>query len=771
MADRYPMSHLHPRLAVLVLACACCMQAQTDVLTANYDNNRTNANLNEWLLNTSNVNDGQFGKLYTLPVDGQVYAQPLYVHELSLPGAGAANVLYVATMHNSVYAFNADAPAGTKPLWKAIFGATVDPASLGPGYQDILREIGILSTPVIDRDGNTIYVANETLRDGKMAFFLHALDLATGVEKLNGPVEIQATVPGTGWGGSGDASSGQLPLLAVDHIQRPGLLLANGAVYIAFGSHGDDAPWHGWMVGYNAADLAQQTAVFCTTAFGAGASIWQGGRGLAADNRGIYVVTGNGNYNGFDAWGQSVLRLTPALSVADWFTPAENAEWTTDDLDFGSNGPILVPDAKLLIAGGKAGLVALLNRNNLGRELANNTQVVETFQAVPNATMAIFNMALWNRPDGPILYTWGNQDAVRAYRMESGAFNPAPVAMNSGAQNMLPFSGMTVSSNAVVPGSGIFWATSVKSGSLPAAGTLHAFDALDLHELWDSDLAANRDTLGNFTKFANPTVANGKVYVPTDSKQVVVYGLLPVAGIQTVVNAASLTSSTLAPGELIAIFGNSIGPATPTPAMLDASGNVATSLAGVTVTFDGVAAPLLYAGPNQINAVVPFSVAGQSSTAISISGPRATPFTSSPFYSVAAPVSTAAPAMFTVNSSGTGQGAILNSDLSANSANNPAKLESTVAIFATGGGLLTAGVADGAVITASNPPLVAAPVSVTISGQPATVSYQGAAPGLVAGMLQINVQVPAGITPGPAVPLTLTVGGTPALNTVTIAVE
>lgn len=769
------MTALHAHRLVLFFTLAGALHAQTDVLTGNYDNDRTNSNPHETLLNTNNVNPTQFGKLYILPVDGQVYAQPLYVHALNVPGKGRRNVLYAATMHNSVYAFDADT-AGAAPLWQVNLGASVDPALIVPPalqpYNDILQEIGILSTPVIDRQGNTIYVVNDTVVSGKPAFFLHALDLATGSEKLNGPVEIQGSVPGTGWGGAMDAANGQLPFRPQDHIQRPGLLLANGSIYVAFGSHGDDAPWHGWIIAYNAADLPQQTAIFCTTASRAGAAIWQGGRGLAGDENGVYVSTGNGNYDGANAWGESVLHLTPALSVADWFTPAEYDGWTQNDTDFGSNGPILVPGTNLLIAGGKAGLVALVDRTNMGHELANNTEVLQIFQAVPTGQaqnpMAIFNAALWNRPDGPLLYYWGSRDSVRAYRLASGTFDPTPAATNSAAHSAQPFSGLAVSSNAFVPGSGILWATSVSSGTLPAPGALHAFDAMDVsRELWNSDMQDARDKLGNFTKFANPTVAGGKVFVPTDSKQVAVYGLLQVPGIAAVVNAASYTSGTIAPGELITIFGNGIGPSPPLGPRLDTGGNVATALGGTTVSFDGSAAPLLYVSASQINAVVPFSVAGKSSTVVRVSMLGADQLPA--IYSVTEPVSDSAPAMFTTDSSG--HGAVLNGDYSVNTPLRPAQRGSYVSIYATGGGVLDPPVPDGSLVYGDSLPLLPAPVTVTIGGQPAVVSYQGAAPGLVAGVLQINAQVPAGIAPGSAVPVTLAVGSTPGLNSVTIAVQ
>ncbi|MGA2131577.1 MAG: hypothetical protein ABSH50_04605 [Bryobacteraceae bacterium] len=752
-----------------MLASAGAARAQLDVLTANYDNNRTSQNLNEGLLNTSNVNPAQFGQIYAYPVDGQVYAQPLYVHALGIPGKGTLNVLYVATMHNSVFAFDADATSGTAPLWQVNLGTSVDPATFDVAgaapYSDILNEVGILSTPTIDRTGNTIYVVAETVTGGNDAFFLHALDLTTGTEKLNGPVQIQAAVDGTGWGGTGDAVNGSLPLLAASHLQRPGLLLANGAIYIGFGSHGDYVPWHGWVLAYNSTNLQQQTGVFNTTPSAAGSAIWQGGRGLAADpNGGIYCSTGNGNYDGVMSWGETVLHLTPSLEVADWFTPAEYAGWTDDDQDLGSSGPILLPGTTLLVAGGKAGLVALADTTNLGHEVDADAGVLQTFQAVPTGRFAIFNMALWNRPDGPILYVWGEGDPLREFQMQNGAFNTTALAVNSTAQNALPFSGMTVSSNAFVPGSGIFWATTVGSSSFPAPGALHAFDAMDVsQELWNSGMQATRDALGNFTKFANPTVANGRVYVPTDSSQVVVYGLLPVPGIQAVVNAASYTSSAIAPGELISVFGIGIGPTDPLKLVLNSAGNVSTSLQGYTVTFDGVAAPLLYAAAGQINAVVPFSVAGKSSTVMELWAPANTR------YSVTLPVSPAAPAIFELGTSG--QGGILNGDYSVNSAAHPAPRGSTVAIYATGTGVLTPASADGVVISATNPPVSAAPVTVTIGGQAAIVSYQGGAPGLVAGVMQINAQVPASVTPGSAVPVTISAGGVAGLATVTMAVE
>ena len=211
-------------------------------MTANYDNNRTNANLHEVILNTNNVNPTQFGKLFSFPVDGQVYAQPLYVPGLTFPGKGTRNALFVATMSNSVYAFDADAATGTAPLWHVNFAPPVDPSDFDvPNlpYTDISPEIGILSTPVIDPVSQTLYVVHYSSDDNNYAFYLHALDLLTGGEKFQGPVLIQGSVAGTGWGGLEQTPDGQLAFDPGQHVQRPGLLLLNGVVYVAFGSHGD----------------------------------------------------------------------------------------------------------------------------------------------------------------------------------------------------------------------------------------------------------------------------------------------------------------------------------------------------------------------------------------------------------------------------------------------------------------------------------------------------------------------------------------------------
>jgi uncharacterized protein (TIGR03437 family) len=753
---------------------ASTLSAQVDVLTANYDNNRTNANLSEFVLNKSNVNPAHFGKLYTFSIDGEAYAQPLYLRGVNIPGGAARNVLYVATMHNTVYAFDADAAGSTAPLWKVNFGTPVnphdfdypaDPTTTPPTpvtpYTDLLNEIGILGTPVIDATTSTLYTVHYTYAGSgstnKYAYYLHALDLATGAEKFGGPVLIQGTVTGSGWAGLETAVNNQLAFDSGQHLQRPGLLLLYGTVYIAFGSHGDEGPWHGWLMAYDAATL-QQTSIYNTSADNAAAaSIWQGGRGLAADGAAnIYVSTGNGSWDGAQAYGMSVLRLTTqsGIGVADYFTPAEWDDLNNNDTDVGSSGPVLIPGTNLLLAIGKEGELFLLDKTNLGHIATSNAQVVQSFQAGnPMLTLAqqensflVFNSAFWDNLGGQLVYLWPFGQKLTSFRMKNGLFETTAYSSNATAVNHYPMPGLSISAYGSLSSSGILWATSLDSSSLPGAGTLHAFDALDLStELWNSGMTPG-DAIGSFTKFANPTIANGKVFQAGASGEINVYGLLPnVPGIASVVDAASYSGGQVAPGEMITIFGTSIGPAQ--------------------VTFDGTPAPLLYSSTGQINAIVPFEVAGQSSVQMVItqSGGQS--------LSTTLPVFAANPSIFSANASGTGQAAVINADKTHNSAQNPAARGSAISIYITGAGVTNPPSKDGVLTSATNPPLIAQPVTVTIGGQNAPVTYQGAAPGLVAGMSQINVQVPTNIAAGSSVSLTLEVGATKSRNTVTIAVK
>jgi hypothetical protein len=506
--------------SVCAFSLAFSLRAQVNVVTANYGNERTNANLQETVLSTFNVAPKSFGKLGAFPVDGQIYAQPLYVAGVNIPGLGARNVVYVATMNNSLYAIDADAPQSTTPLWSVNFGPPVPSSFLN--FHDINPSTGILSTPVIDATKNAIYLVSDTFAAGTPVFQLHALDLSTGREILSGPVAITATVSG-----DGDASEqGTIALDPVQHLQRPGLLLLNNAVYIAFGSHADQDPYHGWILAYDATNLQHQLNVLNTTPRGGEGSVWQSGRGLAADSDGnIYVGTGNGDYDGTSNFAQSFLKLAPNLTLLDWFAPADWEVLSGEDADVGSLGPMLVPGTNLIVGGDKLDNIYLINQLNMGHLGVEGDAFPQIFQPVYGG--GIFNSALWNYDQGPIVYLASVVTSTVAFQIVDGLVNTTPLSQTSVSSDS-PYVGMVVSSNGSFPGTGILWMTTGDHSTTGIPGTLHAFDALDLtRELWNSGMEPDRDQLGGFAKFANPLVANGRVYVPTFSNQLTIYGLLP----------------------------------------------------------------------------------------------------------------------------------------------------------------------------------------------------------------------------------------------------
>lgn len=526
------------------------------VLTQHNDNRRTGANLQETILNTSNVNVDQFGKLFTRSVDGYIYAQPLVAAGVSFAQGVTRNVVYVATEHNSVYAFDADDSAAAAPLWQVNFGTPVPSQEIFLGYVDLIPEIGITATPVIDRTSNTLYVVAKTknLADSTYHQTLHALDLSTGSEKLGAPLEITASVMG-----SGDPNvGGTVAFNAFQHLNRPGLLLLNDKVYIAFGSHGDSQPYHGWVMGYNAANLQQAPVVYNTTPDGNEGAIWQGGQGLAADaGNNIYLMTGNGTFSGQAEggrdFGNTIIKLSTAggLTVTDWFTPRDQMTLSQRpgrpsptgavvpdnifDLDLGAGGPMLLPNTNLLVGVGKDGLLRLINMANMGGYDPNANHNVQEF----SITGGLFFGApvYWNTPTGPQIYVWPTKsssgDFLKAYRFANGLFQTTPVSQGTspgvpGYTNVAPLS---LSANGSQNGTGIIWASCVFSGNSngqTVPGILRAFNAADLgKELWNSKQNAARDEIGNFAKFCPPTIANGKVYVATFSGQLHVFGLLP----------------------------------------------------------------------------------------------------------------------------------------------------------------------------------------------------------------------------------------------------
>ena len=491
------------------------------VLAANYGNDRTNANLQENKLNIANVAPGRFGKLGSFPVDGQVYAQPLYVSSLAIPGRGVHNLIFIATQHNSVYAYDADSAGPTALLWTVNLGPSV-PTTMFHDYSDILHEIGILGTGAIDLERSVLYVVSMTCENGAILFRLHALDLATGSESLNGPGVIQGVLPGTGDG----SINGSLAFDPNWHIQRPGLVLANQAVYICFGSHADDGPWHGWVFSYSASDLSRPLGALVTTANGLGGSIWQTGRAPAVDEKGnLYVITGNGDFDGVANFSESFLKFSGAAPVlADWFTPANYQMLSDWDLDL-SSGPALIPGTHSLVAGDKGGQLYLINGDAMGHLPASSDRGPNV-QTVTNNKSGIYDFALWSRQDGAYVYVQEREGFLKSYRIANGSIDPSP-ASTSTVWAHSNYVGLAVSANGAVEGSAIVWETIGVLTDRAVPGTLRAFDASDLsHELWNSELTGGSDRLGTFSKFAIPTVANGRVYVPTWDSGVVVYGLL-----------------------------------------------------------------------------------------------------------------------------------------------------------------------------------------------------------------------------------------------------
>lgn len=515
------MPTMLPKILQCSFAAVAVLSGQTHVLTANYGNERTNANLSETILTTANVTPAQFGKLGEYPVDGQIYAQPLYVGGVPIAGQGFRNVVFVATMHNSVYAFDADSPCVTTPLWHANLGRPLPVSVLR--FREINPEVGILSTPVIDLAANTIYVVTASYESETPVYKLHALDLSDGSEKLNGPVVIRANVYGNGDG----SDNGRIVFDASQHLQRPGLLLANNSIYIAFGSVRDRFPYHGWILAYDAANIGTQKAVFNVTPEGGSGGVWQSGRGLAADSEGnVYAVTGNGDYDGAVNFGESFVKLNPNLQVLDWFTPADWSELSDLDYDLGSLGPVLVPGTSLIIGGDKANNLYLVDRHNMGRLGTWGSAVPRIFK--PIAGGGLYNMALWTRDSDSIVYLVQPGDWTGAFRIAGGIMESLPMSQ-SVVTSDLPFQGMAISASGDADGTGILWLTGGDHSVAGAPGTIYAFDAMNLDNLlWTSETVPERDRIGGFAKLATPTVVDGRLYVPTFSNALAVYGLLPV---------------------------------------------------------------------------------------------------------------------------------------------------------------------------------------------------------------------------------------------------
>jgi hypothetical protein len=504
--------------------------AQQAVLQRGYDAGVSGANLNETTLTTANVTPNGFGLVATWPVDASVYAQPLYVPKVAVAGQGTHNVLYVASMNDTLYAFDAD--SGSQ-LWSVNFATSVGTTTplmanfAFTGNRNITGKLGILGTPVIDASTNLLYLVACTLENGTLVYRLHVVDITSGKEPVTNVV-LSGTYAG-------------LTFDARYVTQRASLALAGNQVVFAFGALEAEysGGYSGWVMSYNKQTLAQ-SGIFATVATGTqGGGVWQSGRPPAVDGAGnVYVFTGNGyqnGYNGTNAFSESVLKLNPAnqLALVDWFTPSNWSFLDSGDHDLSSSGPLLVPNTNppLLAGGGKDGNLYLLNTTNLGHYSSTNAGAVQ-FESI--ASQIRGGPVYWQRSaanGGPMLYNWPTADYARAYPFNGSTFAATPASQGT-VVPVYPGGILSLSANADTPGTGILWATMVPSGDVyddpTDPGVLYAMDANNVQTiLWSSNMNSARDALGNFAKFVPPTVANGKVYVATFSNQIDVYGLLP----------------------------------------------------------------------------------------------------------------------------------------------------------------------------------------------------------------------------------------------------
>jgi hypothetical protein len=493
-----------------------------NVLTQHNDLTRDGANPNETILTTSNVNVNSFGKVFSLPVDGFVFAQPLYVSGVAIPGQGTHNVLYVATQHDSVYAFDAD--AGTQ-YWQVSLGTSVPSLpTLGT-----LVEVGITSTPVIDLVSGTIYVVPLTLENGQQFYRLHALDITTGAEKFGGPAEIAASVSGS----APDGSGGIVSFDANGELQRTAVTLVNGEVYLGFAAYNEGvSPYHGWVLGYDASTL-KQLHVFNDSPNGGGGGIWMGGQGFVADSsNNLYLVTGNSVESSEDAagdYGETALKLAPSgnsLTVADYFKVQDYDWMNAIDNDLGAGGAFSIPGTSDIAFASKQGVAYLVDTNKMG-EFHTGADLMLQEWAVDNGQWG--SPAFFNNN----MYIWGVNQPLLAYSFNGSSFATTPSSQSTYATPAGQTNGtISVSSNGTTAGTAIVWATAPTAdpSDSTVAGNLFAFDGTNLaNQLWSTTQNASRDAYGNFSKFVAPTIANGRVYVATNNTpgQIAVYGLLP----------------------------------------------------------------------------------------------------------------------------------------------------------------------------------------------------------------------------------------------------
>jgi outer membrane protein assembly factor BamB len=501
----------------------------TDVLTYKNDLNRSGQNLTETTLTPANVAAASFGLLRILAADGKVDAQPLYLSQFNLAGA-PHNVVYAATEHNSVYAFDSDTGA---VLWKTSLLGAGETTSDARGCGQVIPEIGVTSTPVLDRGvgvhGALFVIAMSKGSSSTYHQRLHALDLTTGAELMNGPVDIAATYP--------SAAGGSVTFDAGQYEERAALLSVNGSVYTSWTSHCDDQPYTGWIIAYSESSLTRIAVLnVAPNSGGRGPAIWMSGGGPAADAAGnIYVLTANGvfettlNAAGFPSgqdYGNAFLKISPTggtLSIADYFALSNTVAASAADRDLGSGGAMLLPDMTdasgtvrhLVIGAGKDGSIYVVDRDSMGKFSAASNNIYQQLNGVLPG-------GIWSTPayfNGNVYYA-DSGGTLKAFPVSGAKLSVSP-ASQSVAQFTYPGSAPSVSANGTA--NAIVWAHENASSAV-----LHAYDAGNLaHELYNSNQAANnRDHFGAGNKYITPTVADGKVFVGTTSG-VAVFGLLP----------------------------------------------------------------------------------------------------------------------------------------------------------------------------------------------------------------------------------------------------
>jgi hypothetical protein len=507
------------------------------ILTRGYNNGRTGANLAETTLDAKTVGGGNFGKLFCRPVDDEIYGQLLYVPGVDI-GGSKHNVVLAVTMNDSVYAYDADDRMGA-PLWERHFadpakGITPVPAAelsrtVCGVYRDVSRQIGILSTPVIDPASKTIYLVARTKESDKYFQRFIAIDLLTGTDRTGSPVVI--------------SGGGFNPMT---QNQRSALLLHEGVVYFGFSAHCDEPPYRGWLYGYDAKTLQRVVTWSSTASADSQGGIWMAGQGPAVAEDGyIYLTTGNGTVDpqGGPNRAHSVLKLQrmgATLQVVDWFTPFNYELLNMQDRDLGSSGTLPIPGTSLVIQGGKEGVLYVLDRTNLGHfRAASDSQIVQRIAVTGPSRAHIHGSPVhWKSADGQFIYLMAEQDYLRQYQVVngklqlfkmSGVMAPVEPGNRPGGYTM-PGGSLAVSADGDKSGTGVVWVSmtiSKDANQAVVGGVLRAFDAGDVtKELWNSQQNAARDSFGNFPKFNPPTVYNGKVYQPTFSKQFCAYGKL-----------------------------------------------------------------------------------------------------------------------------------------------------------------------------------------------------------------------------------------------------